>query len=83
MLAKVVDGDGDLTPVGLAIKEALSDGEIDRKEIALIILAYEAHSGDIELNDLKKTDQVADILGYKRNVNVVQQVERKLNQLIG
>lgn len=78
-----VMANGELTPVGKIVMEALEDGVITKKEMYKIVLAYNLYSGDVKLDDIKASQTLAEAAGYKRPVNLAQQVENTLNKLIG
>lgn len=74
-------GSGDLSPFAKVVKDALADGQLTRKEIALIILAYEMKNETISGHDLTQSAEVAEYLGYKTPTAVAMQVGRKVANL--
>lgn len=80
IIAKVAKG-GELTPLGLIVKDALADGVISKKEMALIILAYELEQGTIDTKDIVEAEGVEMLFGYKSPSSIPAQVTRKLKSL--
>lgn len=64
------------------VVDIVLDPNSSHKKLTNAILAYEVYKGGYALNDIRKLTQLANYAGYKRPINLEQQVERLLTQLL-